>query len=82
MPQARTATEIADIIERFVNGTSLYAQEWNDFVDCKQSNQKLDSYRKRCDELDPLVNRPEPQDAKAVAELKNMIDELRSCKLD
>lgn len=73
----RTALEIADLIERFLNGASLYPQEWNDFVECRHPDGKLDSYRKRCDELDSLVNCPEPRDAKALVELRRMADELR-----
>ncbi len=73
----KNATEIAHIIERFLNGTSLYPQEWNDFVECGHADPNLDSYRKRCYQLDPLVNRPDPQDAKAVADLRTMVEELR-----
>ena len=75
--QRRTAKQIADIIERFLTGNSLYPQEWNDFVECSERDSRLDIYRKRCYELDPLVNCPSPQDAKAVAELRSMIDQLR-----
>lgn len=76
--KAKTATEIADLVERFINGKSLYPQEWNDFVEGRQPDRKLDLYRKRCEELDSQVNCPEPQDAKALAELRRMVDELRS----
>ena len=76
--KGKTATEIADLIERFINGKSLYPQEWNDFVESKHPDRKLDLYRKRCDELDPQVNCPDPQDAKAFTELRRMVDELRS----
>ncbi len=75
--QPRTAEEIAAIIERFLTGNSLYPQEWNDFVECSERDSRLDTYRKRCYELDPLVNSPDPQDPKAVAELRSMIDQLR-----
>jgi len=75
--QRRTAEQIADIIERFLTGNSLYPQEWNDFVECSERDSRLDVYPNRCDELDPLVNGPGPQDAKAVAELRSMIDQLR-----
>jgi hypothetical protein len=75
--KAKTAAEIAQIIDRFLNGRSLYPQEWNDFVESRHPNRKLDSFRKRCEELDPQVNCPDPQDAKALAELKNMADALR-----
>ena len=74
----KNAAEIANIVDRFLNGTSLYPQEWNDFVECRHPDAHLDSYRKRCYELDPLVNCPTPQDAKALADLRNLVDELRS----
>jgi hypothetical protein len=73
----RTAVEIAGIIERFLNQSSLYPQEWNDFVECSELDSRLDKYRKRCDELDPLVNCPGPQDPKALAELRSMVGQLR-----
>jgi hypothetical protein len=75
--KSKNATEIADVVERFLNGTSLYPQEWNDFVECRHADAHLDSYRKRCYELDPMVNCPDPQDAKALAELRSMVEELR-----
>jgi hypothetical protein len=73
----KTAGEIAGIIERFLNGNRLYPQEWNDFVECSHPDKLLDSFRKRCDLLDPLVNSPEPEDPKALEELRNMVRELR-----
>ena len=73
----KTANESADLIDSFLNGTSLYPQEWNDFVDCEHPDKMLDAYRKRCDLLDPLVNCPDPQDPKALEELKNVVHELR-----
>jgi len=73
----RTPLEIADLIERFLDERSLYPQEWGDFVEVRQDDKKLDAYRKRCDQLDPLVNRPGEMDPKAVAELRFMIEELR-----
>jgi hypothetical protein len=75
--KARTAAQIADIIERFLNENSLYPQEWNDFVECSQPEERLDCYRKKCYELDPLVNSPDPQDPKAIEELRIMVVELR-----
>lgn len=77
MGKKKTAAQIADIIERFLNDRSLYPQEWNDFVECNQPEAKLDAYRKQCYELDPLVNSPAPPDPKAIVELRNMVDELR-----
>jgi hypothetical protein len=52
----KTAAETAGIVERFLNGTSLHPQEWNDFVECTHGDAQLDAYRKRCYELDPLAN--------------------------
>lgn len=75
--RSKNALEVADIIERFLQGESLYPQEWNDFVEASQRDKKIDAYRRRCYQLDPLVNRPGEMDPKAVAELKTMIDELR-----
>jgi hypothetical protein len=73
----RTAAEVAGIIERFQDGNSLYPQEWNDFVECSERDARLEPYRSKCCELDPLVNSPEPQNPKAVAELREIIEELR-----
>lgn len=77
MRREKTAWEIAGVIQRFLNGTSLYPQEWNDFVECSHPDPMLDSYRKRCYALDPLVNSPMPQDPDAIAELRGMIEKLR-----
>ena len=74
--------EVAHLIERFLENKSLYSQEWNDFVDTSQDDQVVNGYRKRCYELDPLVNRPDEPDPKAVAELRGIINELRSRSVD
>lgn len=79
--KSKTATEIADLIERFLNGVSLYSQEWNDFVECSHPDKMLDSYRKRCDLLDPRVNCSDPQDPKALQELRTMVQELRNLSM-
>jgi hypothetical protein len=81
MKRGKTAGEVADIIERFLNDSSLYPQEWNDFVDCRHPDPKIDSYRQRCDMLDPLVNSPEPQDPDAIAELRSIVTELRHWRI-
>ena len=75
--KSKNATEIADIVARFLSGTSLYPQEWNNFIECRHPDAHLDSYRKRCYELDSLVNCPGPQDTKALAELRSVVGELR-----
>jgi hypothetical protein len=73
----RDAASVADLIERFLDGRSHYRQEWNDFVDASQRDKEIDAYRRRCYELDPLVNRPDPQDVKAIAELRKIVNQLR-----
>jgi hypothetical protein len=70
--------EIAQLIERFLEGRSTYPQEWNDFVDTPQEDDSIDDYRRLCYGLDPLVNRPGPPDPAAVARLKESIEHLRS----
>jgi hypothetical protein len=70
--------EVALLIERFLGNQSLYPQEWNDFVDCRQEDGVIDDYRKQCDGLDPLVNRPGAMDPDAVAQLREIADRLRS----
>lgn len=72
-----TAAEIADLIERFLDDHSLYPQEWNDFVDCKHPEPDLDVYRKRCAQLDPLVNSPATPDHQAITALRKKIEGLR-----
>ena len=68
--------EITELIERFLLKRSLYPQEWNDFIDTSQRDGIVDFYRRRCYELDPLVNRPGPPEAEAISELRSMIREL------
>jgi len=70
--------EVADLIDRFLRGQSAYPQEWNDFAETRQSDPEIEEYRKRCDELDPLVNRPGVQDPKAIEELNRIVEKLRS----
>jgi hypothetical protein len=70
--------EAAQVIERFLTGTELYPFEWTDFAETKQQDPRVDPHRKRCDKLSPLVNRPGAMDEAAVAELKWIIEELRS----
>src|ERR1035438_9593254 len=51
-----SGSDMAQLIERFLDGRSLYPQEWNDFVDTSQRDQKMDVYRRRCYELDFASN--------------------------
>lgn len=70
--------EAADVIERFLAETELYPFEWTDFAETPHKDPKVELYRKRCDKLSPLVNRPGGMDEAAVAELRSIIEELRS----
>jgi hypothetical protein len=70
--------ETAALIERFLNHESLYPQEWNDFVETSQGSKKVDQFRRRCYELDPIVNSPGIPDTAALEELRSMVDRLRA----
>jgi hypothetical protein len=72
-----TPEEAAAIIERFL-GETPDSIEWCDFAGTPQRDRTVERYRKRCDELSPLVNRPVEMDKAAVAELRSVIHELRS----
>jgi hypothetical protein len=67
--------KVAGLIERFLEKRSSYAQEWNDFVEIPQNDGMVDAYRKRCYELEPQLEAPEPA---AVAELESLVKALRS----
>jgi 16S rRNA processing protein RimM len=69
--------EAAQVIERFLDGPSD-SIEWCDFAETGQQDARIERYRKRCDELSSLVNRPGGMDKAAVAELRSIIKELRS----
>lgn len=70
--------EAAQVIERFLEHRSTEPQEWNDFVETPQHDKTVEDYRRRCYELDPLVNRPGDADPKAVAQLRSIMNSLRS----
>jgi hypothetical protein len=72
-----TAEEAAHVIERFLDGPGD-SIEWCDFAETKQNDLRVERYRKRCDELSPLINRPGGMDEAAVVELRSIIEELRS----
>jgi hypothetical protein len=76
----RTRVEVAELIERFLENRPAYPQEWNDFVECRQRDPTMEAYRRRCYNLDPLVNRPEPVDENAIAELRGILCELRTAR--
>jgi hypothetical protein len=77
MRKRKTAADVADLIDRFLNDAGARPQEWNDFVECTEPDPRLEVYRKRCELLGPLVNSPAPLDPDAIAELKGMVKELR-----
>ncbi|HKD80885.1 MAG TPA: hypothetical protein VKH81_14405 [Candidatus Angelobacter sp.] len=70
--------EVAQLIERFLEGRSLYPQEWNAFVDASQDDDVIDNYRRECSELDPLLNRPATPDGDAIGCLREIVQRLRS----
>ena len=70
--------EAAQVIERFLAETERYPFEWTDFVETRQKDPRVEHYRRRCDKLSPLVNRPGRMDDAAVAELRSIIRDLRS----
>jgi hypothetical protein len=73
-----TPEEAARVIERFLDGPSD-SIEWCDFAETGgQQDLRVEHYRKRCDKLSPLVNRRGGMDEAAVAELRSIIEELRS----
>jgi hypothetical protein len=72
-----SSEEAAQVIERFLVEAESYPGEWADFAEGKQQDARVERYRKRCDKLSPLVNRPGEMDAAAVAELRQIIRELR-----
>jgi hypothetical protein len=77
MRRSRTKTEVADLIERFLDNRESYPQEWNDFVEGSDPDPAIDAYRTKCYDLDPLVNTHEPAEEDAVLELRRVIEELR-----
>jgi hypothetical protein len=72
-----TPEEAALVIERFIDGPSD-SIEWCDFAETRQQDPQVELYRRRCDKLSPLVNRPGDMDRDAVAELRSIIKQLRS----
>ena len=77
MKRTLKAAEVADLIERFLSGKELYPQEWNDFIEAGRVEQSAEPSRKRCYELDPLINRPGASNLEAIKELKNIVVDLR-----
>jgi hypothetical protein len=77
MRKVLTNQQVADLIERFLNGQEEYPQEWNDFIEAGRVEQRAEGFRERCYELDPLVNTPEAPNDNALAELHEMVRSLR-----
>ncbi len=69
--------QAAQVIERFLLGSGD-SVEWCDFAETRQKDPRVERYRKLCDKLSPLVNRPGGMDPAAVAELRSIIQALRS----
>lgn len=95
--QITTPGQAADIIERFLSGSGLYAQEFNDFIDTALADPELDAYRQRCEDLHGQFERdssqlitlsleePERQarrKAAAIEDLKQIVKELRLLQRD
>lgn len=80
MHRNATKAEVADLIDRFLENQLAYPQEWNDFVERTQRDPDVETYRKECYELDPLVNRPDAVDQGALTELRTMARELRASR--
>jgi hypothetical protein len=70
--------EAAGVVERFLQGKSSYQQEWNDFVDTPQKRTEVESIRRRCYQLDPMVNLPSGSDPVAITELESIVLALRT----
>ena len=70
-------SEAADLIERFLNNSQLYPQEWNDFIEARRVDRAVEQFQRPCCELDPLVNCPGDANCGAVEELKRVVLELR-----
>jgi hypothetical protein len=62
-----TPEEAAQVIERFIDGPGD-SIGWCDFAETKQRDLRVEAYRRRCDKLSRLVNRPGDMDAAAVSE--------------
>jgi hypothetical protein len=72
-----TPEEAAQVVERFLAGASD-SIEWCDFAETPQDDPRVERYRKRCDILSPLVNRPGEMDEAAVKELQAIVEKLRA----
>jgi len=77
MGKQKTRSEVADLIVRFIENRSSYPQEWNDFVECRHSDPAVEHVRKRCHDLDPLVNCPGPQNKDALEETRTLAERLK-----
>ena len=77
MKQGLSPADAADLIDRFINERERYPQEWNDFVEALKVEPEVETFRKRCYELDPFVNRPGGADPGTMQELKEIVSELR-----
>jgi|SRR5277367_2016067 len=63
--------DIADLLERRLEGAVGQSNEWANFVDASFKDPRLETIRRRCSEFDSLVTEERRSD------LKDLIQELR-----
>ena len=73
-----TLRDTALLIERFLEDGPQYPQEWNDFIDTPQRDEKVEAYRRRCYELDSLISHPGEPNPEATAELRSIVEAIKS----
>ena len=76
-----TPEKAALVIERFLDGKAD-SIEWCDFVETRQEDPRVERYRKRCDKLTPLVNRPGEIDEAAMSELKSIVERVAIVEIE
>jgi hypothetical protein len=76
MKPALRSAEAAALIDRFVEGKLRYPQEWNDFIEAGTVEPRVEPFRRRCYELDPLVNVQGNPNRQALAELRSISKQL------
>ena len=70
--QSMNDQDVADLLERRLNGAVGQSREWANFVDVPFKNPHLEAIRKRCLEFDSLVSEERR------SSLKDLIQELRT----
>jgi hypothetical protein len=72
-----TKAEVADIIERFLNGGGG-GWDWDDFLSIPIADPELDEVRQRCDATRDDGYRNQWCGSAGIAELRRIVAELRS----